>query len=172
VAAAAGGVEFLLAVGYELMHGYLVLQYVRRDVLVSAQAALAAERNGSAYRENKERGRRRDAAQEDARQREAEKSSRRAAWLAKVPEEPPLGAAGCTKIAVHVGGAVHWRRFGSWHTLEDLANFCASLADTEISITNITVHPAQRLELATDGGFTLQRLDLWPSGHVEVAAAA
>ena len=107
-----------------------------------------------------------------ARQREAEKSSRRAAWLAKVPEEPPLGAAGCTKIAVHVGGAVHWRRFGSWHTLEDLANFCASLADTEISITNITVHPAQRLELATDGGFTLQRLDLWPSGHVEVAAAA
>ena len=47
VAAAAGGVEFLLAVGYELMHGYLVLQYVRRDVLVSAKAALAAQLQAS-----------------------------------------------------------------------------------------------------------------------------
>ena len=71
------------------------------------------------------------------RQRAADKASRRAAHLAKVPAEPPVGEAGSCKICVHVPGDVqHWRRFGSWHTLQDLAHFAASLVDGAISPSN------------------------------------
>lgn len=172
VASAPGGVEFLLAVGYELMHGYLVLQYVRRDVLIGAKAALEAQREGAAYRAAKEQAQQADATEQAQRQRAADKASRRAAHLAKVPAEPPVGEAGSCKICLHVGDVQHWRRFGSWHTLADLAHFAASLVDGEISLSNITTRPAQRLDPATHGEFTLQRLDLWPSGHVQVAVAA
>ena len=172
VAAAPGGIELLMAVGYELMHGYLVLQFVSRGVLVGAQAALEAQKQGATYRRAKEQAQQTNATEHARQQRVADAASRRAAFLAKVPAEPLLGEAGSCKICVHVGDALHWRRFGSWHTLKDLQNFCASLVDGEVSLSNITTRPAQRLDLATHGGDTLQRLDMWPSGHVQVAVGA
>lgn len=70
-----------------------------------------------------------------------------------------------------MGKAQTWRRFESCNTLEDLANYARSLPGTpttDIRLVNVTMSPEQPLDLATQGGLTLQRLDLWPTGHIRV----
>ena len=95
--------------------------------------------------------------------------------LLRVPEEPPEGAAGSTKICVHVGQEQVWRRFESCNTLEDLLNFVRSLPRApkrDLVLDNITTRPPRRLDTAAQLGLTLQRLDMWPSGHVAVSCGA
>ncbi|EOD09503.1 hypothetical protein EMIHUDRAFT_432887 [Emiliania huxleyi CCMP1516] len=169
-----GGVDFLYAVGFEPMHGHLVLQ--RRDtaLLWVGKAALQAAQESLAYRGSKEALQLREALQLSSSEYAAEEAARRQAWLQKVPDEPPEGQAGSALICVHVGEAQHWRRFDSSEVLEDVVNFARSLPGVPlgrpIGLSNVTLRPAVRLDLATECGLTLQRLDLWPTGHLRVEA--
>jgi len=104
-----------------------------------------------------------------------EDAKRRAQYLARVPEEPAEGLAGNALICFHVGEAQVWRRFESCNTLEDLVNFARSLPNTpqrDISLSNITMAPAIPFDLDSQLGLTLQRIDLWPTGHVRVCSRA
>jgi len=167
-----GGIEFLQAVGYEPMHGYLVLQ--RRDaaLLWVGKTALQEAQRSLAYRHSKEAVQLRAALKLSASEYAAEDARRRATFLARVPEEPPEGEAGNALLCVHVGESRHWRRFESSSTLEDVLNFARSLPGTPlgspITLSNITLRPAVRFDVKSQLGLTLQRLELWPTGHLQV----
>ena len=100
--------------------------------------------------------------------------TQRAGYLCRVPEEPPDGAAGNAKICFHVGATQTWRRFESCSTLEDLLNFSRSLPGTPLGavrLVNVTMSPHVDLDLRSQLGLTLQRLDLWPAGHIRIQPA-
>ena len=176
VASAPGGVDFLYAVGFEPMHGHLVLHTRNAALLWIGKAALEAVRGGAAYAASKERAELQRALALSTDEYERQAAARRAAFLARVPDEPPAGSAGNSLLAFHVGEATTWRRFESCHTLEDLANFARSLpgapVGARIALSNVTLSPAIRLDLDSQLGLTLQRLDLWPTGHIRVEPAA
>lgn len=178
---APSAVELLYAVGYQPMHGYLVLQNHQPGLLKLALEALDAARAAPSYVTGRAKidG---EKAQQAARVHDAEAAAaRRAAHLAKVPAEPKAdGATSACVITVRApGGAPATRRFESDNTLEDLVNWILSLEcvpETEevgaLTIENVTVRPARRLELSRDGQASLYALDLWPRGQVEVRASA
>ena len=67
-----------------------------------------------------------------------------------------------------------WRRFESCSTLEELLLFARSLPCTplgKLQLVNVTMSPHVTLDLQSQLGLTLQRLDLWPAGHIRVEAA-
>lgn len=67
-----------------------------------------------------------------------------------------------------------WRRFESCSTLEELLLFARSLPCTplgKLHLVNVTMSPHVTLDLQSQLGLTLQRLDLWPAGHIRVQAA-
>lgn len=101
---------------------------------------------------------------------------RRRAHAAKVPKEPPEGAAGAAKICVHLGdNQVVWRRFDSTvDTLQDLLNFVKSLKGAPDSprLENITQLPSCAFDVKSQLGLSLHYLDLWPAGHIRVSCAA
>mmetsp|Transcript_30199 Transcript_30199/g.60618 ORF Transcript_30199/g.60618 Transcript_30199/m.60618 type:complete len:159 (-) Transcript_30199:364-840(-) len=101
-----------------------------------------------------------------------EDEKRRAGFAARVPPEPAEGAAGSTKLCVHLGSASHWRRFDSDCTLEDVFNYIRSLPETparppdEWRLADVTLRPAKPLDASTQLGLTLKALGLWPSGQL------
>ena len=104
---------------------------------------------------------------------EHEAAKRRAAFLAKVPDEPAAGGYDAAKICVHFGDKVKvWRRFDCDCTLEDLLNFARSLPGVPVGavprLTNVTMSPEVELDTSAQLGLTLERLDLWPTAHVRV----
>lgn len=175
------GVELLYAVGYEPMHGHLVLQRHDACLLQAALRALEATRETSAYREAKaaldgEAARRQAAAKDEAADR-----ARRAAHLAKVPAEPTAGdgSASACVITIKVGANdTAWRRrFNSEDTLEDLMHFIRSLEGVpdepaELVVTNVTTRPPTKLDAVAQRNASLYALDLWPVSHVRVVSAA
>ena len=67
-----------------------------------------------------------------------------------------------------------WRRFESCSTLGELLLFARSLPGTplgQVGLVNVTMSPHVTLDLQSQLGLTLQRLDLWPAGHLRVQAA-
>lgn len=176
VGSVAGGVDFLCAVGYQPMHGHLVLQ--RRDpaLLWVGKAALQEAQRSVAYMHSKDATHLQAALSLSSSEYAAEEARRRAAFLARVPDEPPEGEAGSALLCLHVGDAQHWRRFESCCTLEDALNYARSLPGTPlgaaITLSNVTLRPAVRLDANTQRGLTLQRLDLWPTGHLRVEVDA
>jgi hypothetical protein len=167
-----GGVEFLMAVGYQPMHDHLVLQHRDPALLWVGKAALQEAQRSLAYMHSKEAAQLKAALSLSSSEYAAEEARRRASFLARVPEEPPEGAAGTALLCLHVGDAQHWRRFESCCTLEDALNFARSLPGTPLgsalTLCNVTLRPAVRLDASTQRGLTLQRLDLWPTGHLRV----
>ena len=175
VAAAPGGMEFMYAVGFEPMHGHLVLQSRDPALVWIGKSALEQLRGTSSYGASKEALQLQQALALSKVEYETHDEVARAAFLLRVPEEPPEGAAGSTKICVHVGQEQVWRRFESCNTLEDLLNFVRSLPKApkrDLVLDNITTRPPRRLDTAAQLGLTLQRLDMWPSGHVAVSCGA
>ena len=175
VAAAPGGMEFMYAVGFEPMHGHLVLQSRDPALVWIGKSALEQLRGTSSYGASKEAQQLQQALALSKVEYETHDEVARAAFLLRVPEEPPEGAAGSTKICVHVGQEQVWRRFESCNTLEDLLNFVRSLPRApkrDLVLDNITTRPPRRLDTAAQLGLTLQRLDMWPSGHVAVSCGA
>ena len=173
VGAAAGGVEFLMAVGYEPLHGHLVLQ--RRDpaLLWLGKSALEAVRNTEEYLGAKESIEIERALGMSAVAYDEEDARRRQAFAARLPEEPSEGSAGSAKVCVHLGSSSTWRRFNSADTLEDVLNFVRSLPGApavhevgELRVADVTTRPAKKFDTSTQLGLTLQTLDLWPTGHV------
>ena len=173
VGAAPGGVDFLIAVGYEPLHGHLVLQARDPALLWLGKSMLESVRNTEAYLGSKESIEIEKALGMSAVAYDAEDERRRAAFASRVPPEPAEGSAGSAKVCVHVGASSTWRRFNSADTLEDVLNFVRSLpgvppvASThELRVADVTTRPAKRLDPSTQLGLTLQTLDLWPTGHV------
>ena len=175
VADSRGGTEFLWAVGYEPIHGHLVLQRHDPERL---RAGLAALQRAKATEEIKEAGQRlqeeRARAVASKAQREREDAAR-STYRAKVPEEPPEGEAGTSLLCFHIAGKYVWRRFESCNTVEDALNFVRSLPAVDPNATlllkNVTQAPA--VPLTSDvSGYTLQRLDMWPSAQVAVEVAS
>eukprot|EP00966_Prymnesium_polylepis_P160724 3714786-Prymnesium_polylepis.1 len=174
VGATPGGIELLWAVGYENVHGHLVLQKRDAALLWLGKSALETTRASTAYQASKEAQQLDKALSLSGQAYEAEDERRRAAWLERVPAEPAEGAAGSSLICVHVGDTQVWRRFESCNTLEDLACFVRSLPGAPVrglTLANVTMSPPQPLSLDTQLGLTLQRLDLWPTGHVRAGSA-
>ena len=176
VGATPGGVEFLMAVGYEPAHGQLVLQ--RRDpaLLWLGKAALEASRSSEAYQSSKENQLVSHALEQSVVAFNEEDEKRRAAFQARLPAEPAEGAAGSTKLCVHLGVASHWRRFDSDSTLEDVLNYIRSLPGapprepSEWRLADVTLRPAKPLDASAQLGLTLKGLGLWPSGQVRCRA--
>lgn len=173
VGAVPGGVDFLMAVGYEPLHGHLVLQ--RRDpaLLWLGKSALEAVRHSDVYIGAKESLEIEKAIGMSAVAYDEEDVKRRQAFASRVPDEPAEGAAGTAKICTHVGGSSTWRRFRSDETLEDILNFVRSLPGTpavrdvrELKVANVTTRPATAFDANTQLGLTLQTLGMWPTGHV------
>ena len=80
------------------------------------------------------------------------------------------------RLALTPGGRHRqtWRRFESCSTLEELLLFARSLPCTplgKLHLVNVTMSPHVTLDLQSQLGLTLQRLDLWPAGHIRVQAA-
>lgn len=168
-----GGIEFLMAVGYEPLHGHLVLQTRDPALLWLGKSMLESVRNTEAYLGSKESSEIEKALGMSAVAYDEEDERRRAAFGARVPPEPAEGSAGSAKVCVHVGSAATWRRFNTADTLEDVLNFVRSLPGTppvasvgELRVADVTTRPAKRLDASTQLGLTLQALDLWPTGHV------
>jgi len=172
VGATPGGVEFLMAVGYEPLHGQLVLQ--RRDpaLLWLGKSALEAVRNSEAYQASKETQLVSQALEQSVVEYNQEDEKRRAAFGARVPPEPAEGAAGSTKLCVNLGAVSHWRRFDSDCTLEDVLNYIRSLPESparqpdEWRLADVTLRPAKPLDVSTQLGLTLKAMGLWPSGRI------
>lgn len=191
------GVELLYAVGYEPMHGHLVLQTHDPATLTAALSELARAKELPVYREAKavlmgEKARR-EASEKEA----AAADARRAAHLAKVPAEPAEGGASTACVVslrvehapaptssgpategVAMGeepAARVTRRFESDNTLDDLVHYIRSLSavpdGVELRIENVTTRPARELDPARDGNASLYALDLWPRGQVRVVPA-
>merc|ERR1712147_111206 len=174
---AAGGVELLHAVGYIDQGPYMVLRKVDVKRISHAKSSLERARDHSTqYEDAKEaqqlahalKQSKDDALQQDIR--------RKSALLAKVPKEPPEGAAGSVGLCFHlndngVDRKVR-RRFESHDTLQDLYNYVGSLQQLKSQnweLVNITMSPPD--VLAPDRNrATLQKLDLWPVGHVLIKA--
>lgn len=183
------GVELLYAVGYEPMHGHLVLQKHEPAILALALEELKAAKSLPTYVAA-------DAARADVRARKAAaaqdasaKEARRAHYLAKVPAEPAEGGIdSCASSACVISIGVAWghdqaplgaaakvatRRFESDCTLNDLVSYVRSLQavddpDGEISLANVTTRPTRVLEPSREGEASLYALDLWPRGRIEV----
>jgi len=135
-------------------------------------AALERVRGGEAYRAARARLDADNASEAHVKVMEEAKAAARARFLAKVPEEPKEGEAGSTWICIHVGAKEKvWRRFESCNTAADVLNFVRSLPavnpDAALELKNVTTAPAASLSAPGVAGYTLQRLDLWPSGHIE-----
>lgn len=185
------GVELLYAVGYEPMHGHLVLQKHEPAMLELALSALDATRSSQTYIEGKA-AMQSARAQQHAQEKEAAAAcARRAARLAKVPAEPEADASSTCVISVRLAShgrttrtteegnvvssaeRVGKRRFHSDNTLDDLMNYIYSLPgvpEGELLLANVTtgrvvIEPSQ-------GSLSLFALDLWPRGQVEVVARA
>lgn len=142
------------------------------------RAGLAALQRAKATEEIKEAGQRlqeeRARAVASKAQREREDAAR-STYRAKVPEEPPEGEAGTSLLCFHIAGKYVWRRFESCNTVEDALNFVRSLPAVDPNATlllkNVTQAPA--VPLTSDvSGYTLQRLDMWPSAQVAVEVAS
>ena len=120
-----------MAVGYEPLHGQLVLQ--RRDpaLLWLGKAALEAGRDSPAYLGAKENQALEQALAQSTIAYEQEDATRRATYAKRVPSEPPEGGAGNVKLCMHVGSQSHWRRFDHDCTLEDVLNYACSLPGTK-----------------------------------------
>lgn len=176
VASAAGGIELLYAVGFQPMHGHLVLQEHSPALLSHALAVLDGVRTSAEYREAK-------AAADDAKARaaaaarEAEAArAQRAAALAKVPAEPRAGdaLASCCQLTFLADGGerIARRRFDSENTLEDVRNFVRSLPSVPVGgalrLENVTTRPPKELDQVRDMRRSLYALDLWPVGKVAV----
>jgi len=174
------GAELLYAVGYEPMHGFLVLQKHDVRLLRLALQELDAARSTPAYLSEKAR-------QDGERARQAAcagdasaASMRRASFLAKVPPEPKAGSAtsACVITVRTPGGTpAGTRRFDSDHTLDDLVHYIRSLEgvpseNVTMTIENVTTRPARRLNPASEGSLSLYSLDLWPRGQVQVRVGA
>ena len=102
-----------------------------------------------------------------------EEEKRRNAFLRRVPPEPVEGAAGSTKLGVHLGEKAFWRRFDHDCTLEDVLNFvrslpmCPLVSDAnELRLADVTTRPARTFDVANQLGLTLKHLGLWPSGQL------
>tara|TARA_B110001452_G_scaffold118425_1_gene98236 strand:- start:1005 stop:2126 length:1122 start_codon:yes stop_codon:yes gene_type:complete len=174
VAAAPGGMEFMYAVGFEPMHGHLVNQRQDLALLWIGKSSLEALRTNATYQSSKEDAQLRHALALSKQEFEVSTEAQRAAWLSRVPDEPPEGEAGVALICFHTGETQTWRRFESHCTLEDLIHFARSLPRTplgDIQLTNVTMSPVVVLDEQSKLGLTLQRLDLWPAGHVRVTKA-
>lgn len=178
VAVCPGAVPLLAAIGYEQMHGHLVLQRFDVSVVQSALLALEDAKQTAEYQSAKAKAAIEASRQSATALEESARAAQRAAALAKVPREPPEGSAtsSACQISIHVEGArVARRRFESHDTLEDVMNFVRSLAEAPSGpfvLENITTRPPCVLDQATQGTCSLFSLDLWPVGHVQVAAKA
>ena len=178
VAPCQGAMPLLAAIGYEHMHGHLVLQRFDASTVHSALLALEDAKQHPDYQNAKSQASTAAAHQSACAQDEAIKAAQRAAALAKVPKEPSAGDATSStcQISIHVAGArIARRRFESHDTLEDLSNFVRSLADAPpepFVLENITTRPPCVLDQPTQGTCSLFSLDLWPVGHVQVAVKA
>ena len=91
------------AVGFEPMHGYLVNQRQDLALLWLGKSALEALRTDAAYQSSKEDAQVRHAMELSKMEWEVSTETQRAAYLSRVPEEPPEGEAGNAKICFHVG---------------------------------------------------------------------
>jgi len=184
-------VELLYAVGYEPLHGYLVLQNHQPSTLTLALAELEAARATSVYVDGKAVLVNEQARQEALAKEEAAAASRRAVYLAKVPKEPAHDDGGRASstcvIAIRLKTKsapealpqdqprIAVRRFESDNTLDDLVNFVRSLPEVpeaELVLENVTTRPTRLLDAARQGTESLYALDLWPRGSVQVCAAA
>jgi hypothetical protein len=178
VGATPGGVEFLMAVGYEALHGQLVLQSRDPALLWIGKAALEAVRASAAYLGAKEAIQVEQALGLSKQEYATEDAARRATYAKRVPAEPPEGAAGNALLCFHLvdGSTQVWRRFEAENTLEDVVNYSRSLPGTPMEgaasrplrLSNVTMAPYKPLDVDTQLGLTLQSLDLWPTGHVKI----
>jgi len=177
VGAVPGGVEFLLAVGYEPLHGQLVLQRHDAALLWLGKASLEAVRNSATYLGAKEATMVQQALQASSESHDAEDAARRQVHLRRVPSEPVEGAAGNALVCFHTpGGAQVWRRFEASCTLEDVANFARSLPGVPLGgglrLSNVTMAPHKPLDLDRQIGLTVEALDMWPTAHVQISDAS
>ncbi len=122
VSSVPGGVEFLKLVGYEELHGHLVLQRLDVARLQTGRAALESCRDSVAYGRSREARQLSQALSASSSEFLAEFRKRKAAFASRVPDEPEEGAMGSALVCFHVEGtdAKIWRRFDSCCTLEDL----------------------------------------------------
>lgn len=178
------GVELLYAVGYEPMHGHLVLQSHDPAVLTLALNELSSARQLSPYIEGKVALQSEQARLKAVAQDAADAAAQRAAFLAKVPDEPSGendGLSACV-ISVKLAGRpadearIATRRFHSDNTLLDLLHYVSSLPDVplggSVRLENVTTRPARVLDPAEHGSTSLYALDLWPRGQVQVTPVA
>merc|ERR1719498_587924 len=172
-----GALELLHATGFEHHFGHLLLNVYNKALLEAAVAALRRVKvSNPAYARDHELVQRNE---EQSRQRQEARridDERRKSHAAKVPAEPPEGAAGAAKICIHLGdNQMVWRRFDSTvDTLRDLLNFVKSLDGAPVSpqLENITQLPSSQLDVQSQLGLSLHHLDLWPAGHVRVSCSA
>lgn len=172
VASCSGGIECLYAVGFEPMHGHLVLQTHNATLLMHAIAALDAARSSAEYKEAKAQKVAAAAADAAAAAAVEQARAQRAAALAKVPAEPSADdAASCCQVTIQLrdGAPIARRRFDSENVLADLQNFVRSLPEVPVGGTlrleNVTTRPPKEL---LGPSCTLYALDLWPVGRVRV----
>jgi len=170
-----GGMELLQACGYVDTGQYLVLRNVDVGRIRQAQSALEHARDHSVSYQTAKETQDIDLAIAQSKEEYERKTVERKTALAKlVPEEPPEGAAGNVKLCFHFKDKGEerklWRRFESHDTLQDLINYVGSLKELRSQrwqLVNVTMSPREVLSPSRNGT-TLQKLDLWPVGHVLV----
>lgn len=179
VASAPGGVELLYSVGYEPMHGHLVLQVLDASLLEHALACLASARTTEAYMTAKAHKASAKAAEEARKEKEATALVKRAEYLSRVPSEPAAENGGSVHstcvLTFTVGGErIARRKFESDNTLEDVLNYVRSLEavpiDAAVKLDNVTTAPFRHLDPADKrcANASLYALDLWPMGTVGI----
>lgn len=172
-----GAMELLHATGWERHYSHLLLNTLDKGLLETAVAALRrTQATSSAYACDHQLVQREAEVSREKAKAAAIEEERRRGHAAKVPAEPPEGAAGAAKICIHLNEQkTIWRRFDSTvDTLRDLVNFVKSLEGAPESprLQNITQLPACTLDVQSQLGLSLHFLDLWPAGHVRVLSSA
>jgi len=176
-------IALLNAVGFEYLHGYLVLQTLNVEKLKAGRTHLEAAQRTKAYQQAKEQVLVTQAVAKARQAEVAQESEARQKYQSRAPKEPHEGAAGSTQLCFLVESPnskarrfLAKRRFETWDTLADVANFARSLPgvplDDSLKLDNVTTSPNACLDLREQRTHTLERLDLWPSGLILIRSAA
>jgi len=178
IASRPGGIELLYSVGYEPMHGHLVLQTHDRALLKHALHALQEVQKNPIFCEAKATQEEAQAAAQALADADRVAEVKRKESLAKVPAEPKAevsesSASVCVLNFSVDGTRVTRRRFESDNTLQDVVHYVRSLKEVPIDATlrieNVTTAPFQLLDPDTkQKSASLYALDLWPVGHIGV----
>uniref|UniRef100_A0A7S3UYG9 UBA domain-containing protein n=2 Tax=Aplanochytrium stocchinoi TaxID=215587 RepID=A0A7S3UYG9_9STRA len=186
IATSPAGLEYLKLIGFqgEEFRGarprHFVLKSKSTDLarLWMGKAVLEKEKEGLIYATAQEQMRFQNALQQSLKSANEEEQKRRAEYKEKLSKEPEAKA-GIAVIKVFLGNDIqHSRRFFCDDTLMSVVQWLGTLSSvipdklllSEWDLVDVSLYPGKHIPVCDNLGSTLQSLQWFPSGQIEIRA--